>query len=74
MMRKENEFLRAERSKERRDADILRRQLEMAHVKQEVLLRQMLQRVSSLEDENARLSAVVGQMTGSVAKVLDIES
>jgi hypothetical protein len=74
MMRKENEFLRAERSKERRDADILRRQLEMAHVKQEVLLRQMLQRVSSLEDENARLSAVVAQMTGSVAKVLDIES
>jgi len=39
MMRKENEFLRAERSKERRDADILRRQLEVAHVKQEVVLR-----------------------------------
>jgi len=34
----------------------------------------MLQRVSALEEENARLSAVVGQMAGSVAKVLDIES
>ena len=74
MMRKENEFLRAERGKERRDAEILRRQLEVAHVKQEMVFRQMLSRITALEEENARLSGVIAQMNGSVAKVLDIES
>lgn len=42
MMKKENEFLRIERNKDKRDLEILRRQVEMADVKQEIIFKAMI--------------------------------
>jgi hypothetical protein len=42
MMKKENEFLRIERNKDKRDLEILRRKVEMADVKQEIIFKAMI--------------------------------
>ena len=56
MMKKENDFLRIDRNKDKRDFEIVKRQLEMASVKQEIIFKAMLAKVEDLEEENERLS------------------
>lgn len=52
MMRKEAEFHRAEIAKERKESELLRRQLEVAHMKCEVVYGQMLKNASKEEKMN----------------------
>jgi hypothetical protein len=51
MLRKENEFMRGEVFKERRESETLRRRLEFCNIKSEIMFREMLKRIETLENE-----------------------
>lgn len=75
MLRKENDFMRTEVIKERRDLEQAKRQVEIAHVKQEILLKEMVKRIDQLENDNMTLlQAKSDDMCSGVARVLELES
>lgn len=77
MMKKENDFLRIDRNKDKRDFEIVKRQLEMASVKQQIIFKAMLAKVEDLEEENERLSRMQGclvEANSTISKVFDIEA
>lgn len=72
MMKKENDFLRAEVGKERREGDMARRQIEVLGAKHELVMREMIRRIEYLQSESLTLSASTScaEEGSSVAKVL----
>lgn len=49
MLRKEAEYLRGEVTKERKDGDMLRRQVEMSNMKCDLIFQEMLRHVEQSE-------------------------
>lgn len=52
MLRKENEFVRVEGQKSRKDLELQRRQIEVANIKHEMIFRELVKRIETLENEN----------------------
>jgi hypothetical protein len=76
LLRKENDYLRSEVGKSRKESEKLRRQVEIVNVKNDIIVKEMVKRIEEIERQsNTVVETAVDENLGysSVSKVMSIE-